>query len=356
MVETLVTATSTSSEKSIAPTGIAILDAAGVVLSASATTCALLGIDAQKAVGGSLEKLLPAEAWQAIKEVLATHATKIVTLPQGNGTASRDLEVHAPEGASSSGQVLVVVDVSCRRDAAETLTRKEKLQLDLLSMISHDIRAPLGVIVGAMNELGNADVGPLNDEQKFLLNLVRKSVERLTRLASNIVYLGRMESGRADIKRRKTDLRTVVKHVSDELQRIDAGTTILITHELPDAPVEANIDSERIQQVLVNLLSNAVKFAKKQVKVVLRSVPDSGPDSDVEIEVTDDGSGIPDNAIAHIFERFSRVDAPKSGTGLGLAIVRGIIDAHGGTVHAVNLKALDPKQSGARLTVRFPRV
>ena len=356
MVETLVTATSTSSVESIALTGIAVVDPAGVILSASATTCALLAIDPQKAVGASLAKLLPAEAWQAIKEVLATQATKTLKLSPGNGAASRDLELHAPAGLSSPGQVLVVVDVSCRRDAAETLTRKEKLQLDLLSMISHDIRAPLGVVVGAMNELSNADVGPLNDEQKFLLNLVRRSVERLTRLASNIVYLGRMESGRADLKRRKTDLRTVVKHVSDELQRIDAGTTIVITQELPGTPIEANVDSERIQQVLVNLLSNAVKFAKKEVRVVLRTVPDASADGDVEIEVTDDGSGIPEGAIAHIFERFSRVDAPKSGTGLGLAIVRGILDAHGGTVRAVNLKSLDPKQSGARLTVRFPRV
>ncbi len=355
MVKTPVTATpATSSDKPNAASGIAIVDAAGVVLSASSTACELLGIDPHKAVGAALEKLLPAAAWQAIAEVLATHATKTVALTQGD--TSRDLELHAPEGAVSVGQVLVVVDVSCRREAAETLTRKEKLQLDLLSMISHDIRAPLGVVVGAMNELSNADVGPLNDEQKFLLNLVRKSVERLTRLASNIVYLGRMESGRADLKRRKTDLRTVVKHVSDELQRIDAGTTILIKQELPDAPLEANVDSERIQQVLVNLLSNAVKFAKKEVKVVLRAVPDGSADGDVEIEVVDDGGGIPETAIAHIFERFSRVDAPKSGTGLGLAIVRGILDAHGGTVRAVNLKSLDPKQSGARLTVRFPRV
>jgi two-component system sensor histidine kinase KdpD len=336
------------------PTGIATVDSSGVVLDANAGVCELLGLEEKRVVGASLATLLPADAWVAVQQVLTTRATKTLTLAQND--SSREIEVHAPGAAAApNANVLVFVDVSHRRDAAANVARKEKLQLDLLSMISHDIRAPLGVIVGAMNELGNSDVGPLNDEQKFLLNLVRKSVERLTRLASNIVYLGRMEAGRADITRRKTDLRVVVKHVSDELQRVDAGTSIRITQKVPEAPVEANIDSERIQQVLVNLLSNAVKFAKKEVSVVLRPAPDAGPEGDVEIEVTDDGSGIPENAIAHIFERFSRVDAPKSGTGLGLAIVRGIVDAHGGTVRAVNLKSLDPKQSGARLTVRFPR-
>jgi PAS domain S-box-containing protein len=346
------------------PTAVAIVDTAGVLVSANQRTCDLLGVDEHQALGFSLEKLLPPEAWQTTKDVLETHATKTITLPQADGTA-RDLEVHAPTPALPHGvaAVLVFVDVSHRREAAEALARKDKLQLDLLNMISHDIRAPLGVVVGAINELGNDDVGVLNDEQKFLLNLVRKSVERLTRLASNIVYLGRMEAGRAEITRRKTDLRVVVKHVSDELQRIDAGSTIVITQDLPDAPLEANVDSERIAQVLVNLLSNAVKFAKKEVRVTLRTAPDAGPGSqergsqerDVEIEVADDGSGIPEKAIASIFERFSRVDAPRSGTGLGLAIVRGIVQAHGGSVRAVNLKSLDPKQSGARLTVRFPR-
>ncbi|WP_394847586.1 ATP-binding protein [Pendulispora brunnea] len=231
----------------------------------------------------------------------------------------------------------------------QELSLLQRAQTNLLSMVAHDIRAPLGVIVGAINELSHQDVGELNDEQKFLLGLVRRSVERLTRLASNLVFLGRMESGRVELKKRLTDVRTLVRNVADDIRRIDAGTNIEIAVDLPEQPAEAVVDADRFTQVVTNLLSNAVRFAKKVIRVRLQQV-----DADVELCVEDDGPGIPDGQLANIFERFSRLDAPKSGTGLGLAIVRGVIDAHGGSVHAENLQDANATR-GARFTVRIPR-
>ena len=231
----------------------------------------------------------------------------------------------------------------------EELSHLQRTQTNLLSMVAHDIRAPLGVIVGAINELSHQDVGELNDEQKFLLTLVRRSVERLTRLASNLVFLGRMESGRVELKKRRADLRAPVRTVADDIRRIDAGTSIDVVVEVPESPVEASVDGDRFVQVLTNLLSNAVRFAKKTVRVSLQPAGDS-----IELTVEDDGPGVPENAIAQIFERFSRLDAPKSGTGLGLAIVRGVVDAHDGTVRAFNLQHTNPKTTGARFVVRLP--
>ena len=145
-----------------------------------------------------------------------------------------------------------------------------------------------------------------------------------------------MESGKVDLVRRKTDVRTLAKQVCDVTQRVDAGANVTVQLDVPDAPLEANVDAERITQVLSNLLSNAVRFAKKSVKVRLWAQGE-----ELVLEVTDDGQGIPENAIDSIFERFSRVEAPKSGTGLGLAIVRAIVETHGGTARAENLKTPD---------------
>ena len=231
----------------------------------------------------------------------------------------------------------------------QELSLLQRTQTNLLSMVAHDIRAPLGVVVGAINELSHQDVGELNDEQKFLLGLVRRSVERLTRLASNLVFLGRMESGRVELKKRHADVRALVRNVADDIRRIDAGTNIEIAVELPEEPAEAVLDADRFTQVVTNLLSNAVRFAKKLIRVRLHQV-----DAHVELCVEDDGTGIPEGQVAQIFERFSRLDAPKSGTGLGLAIVRGVIDAHGGSVHAENMHDATAKITGARFTVRIP--
>jgi len=249
----------------------------------------------------------------------------------------------AAEGSASGLQETLARKV-------EELSHLQQSQTNLLSMVAHDIRAPLGVIVGAINELSHQDVGTLNDEQRFLLTLVRRSVERLTRLASNLVFLGRMESGRVELKKRRADVRAPVRTVAEDIRRVDAGANIEIVVDVPDAPIEASVDGDRFIQILTNLLANAVRFAKKSVRVQLTE-----DGADLELRVEDDGPGIPEGALGKIFERFSRLDAPKSGTGLGLAIVRGVVDAHRGVVRAENLQDENPQITGARFVVRLPR-
>lgn len=334
------------------PVGLLVGDGSGRIVSINARACALLGVDEHDALGAAIDAFLPgldgAQTAPSNDPIATTHVVR----PRSGGPPRR-IDVHAATvDHHEAGRqcALLLVDASEERDAVEKVERLRQLQLDLLSMISHDIRAPLGVIVGAVNELGSADVGALNDEQRFLLGLVKKSVERLSRLAANVVFLGRMESGQLQIKRRPSDLRPTLKQVADDLQRIDGGTSVAVHTSLPAEPLVAEVDVERFGQVLTNLLSNAIRFAKKDVWVELR-----GDDRNVELRVFDDGPGIPTDALARIFERFSRQDAPKSGTGLGLAIVHGIVTAHGGTVRAENRRDVDPKLAGASFTVTLPR-
>lgn len=337
--------------------GVVMTDADGVILSLNERASTLLGVSGRSALGRPWKALFPKWDWNT--GGAGGGETRTFTLDEG-GKKKRSLEVRmaALSGPSNpTGFVLMVADTTRAHEAEEDLARKEQalthmqqVQTNLLSMVAHDIRAPLGVIVGAINELGQSDVGEMNTEQKFLLTLVRRSVERLTRLASNLVFLGRMESGRVELKKRVTDLRSLVRGVAEEIQRIDAGSNIELAVDLPPAPVEASVDSDRFVQVTTNLLSNAVRFGRKRVDVSLRAVGDA-----VELEVRDDGPGIPEGSLVRIFERFSRLDAPRSGTGLGLAIVRGIVDAHEGTVNAQNLQDADPSKTGARLTVRLPK-
>lgn len=302
---------------------------------------AVLGPPASADVAGVVQRLDEAAAPVGLLFVVAGEKVEVAHTELVRAVAYDDARVPAVLRACV-GEVCAYAK-SARKD--REVARMQKLQLDLLSMVAHDIRAPLGVVVGALNELSHKEVGELNEEQKFLLVLVRRSVERLTRLASNLSFLGRMEAGRVELRRRSTDLRAVVRQVVDDAQRIDAGSHIAVAFEEPAEPMTANVDGERIAQVASNLLSNAVRFAKKNVSVTLRSEGDA-----VVLEVSDDGPGIPPEYLSRIFERFSRIEAPKSGTGLGLAIVRGIVDAHGGSVTGANREA-----GGAVLTVRVTK-
>ncbi len=337
--------------------GVLICDSNGVIVSLNDRASEMLGLREEDALGSPLKNFFGTEQLREIAAV--AEGSRVMQLSHRDGT-TRSLELRGAsvkEGPEHVAFVLLLDDLTERRKAEaslasayEDLQRMHTLQVNLLSMVSHDIRAPLGVIMGAINELSRKDVGQLNKDQEFLVVLVRRSVERLTRLASNLVLLSRIESGKLDLVRRKTDVRPLAKHVCDDTQRIDGGTTITIQLDAPASPLEANVDAERITQVLSNLLSNAVRFAKTSVKVRLWAEGE-----DLVLEVTDDGQGIPENAIDSIFERFSRVEAPKSGTGLGLAIVRAIVETHGGSARAENLKTSEGKPAGARLTVRVPR-
>ncbi len=332
------------------PTGIVVADVAGQVLSINRRASELLAVAEHDALGSALRELFPGLDEPAAGALLSGASSRTLSrvLPSG---VEQEVEVHASplDAPQRVGVVLMLADASAKRHAQREVARKEKLQLDLLSMISHDIRAPLGVIVGAVNELSSKDVGDINDEQRFLLSLVRKSVERLTRLAANVVYLGRMESGRVSVNLRRTDLRNVIRRVAEDMQRVE-GPSIMLRVDLPDEALQADLDVERFEQVLVNLLSNAVRFAKKEVVVSGRL-----EGNDAVVKVIDDGTGIPADALPTIFERFSRIEAPRSGTGLGLAIVRGIVQDHGGTVTAENRRSRDPALRGAEFTVRFPQ-
>jgi NtrC-family two-component system sensor histidine kinase KinB len=337
--------------------GVMVCDSDGVIVSLNDRAGEMLGSGEHDALGAPLKNFFKSEQLREIAAV--NEGPRVMELAHPDGT-TRSLELRGAsvtDGAEHVAFVLLLEDLTERRkdeaklaSAYEDLKRMHALQVNLLSMVSHDIRAPLGVVVGAINELSSKDVGQLNKDQEFLIVLIRRSVERLTRLASNLVLLSRMESGKVDLVRRKTDVRPLAKQVCDNTQRIDASANVTVQLEVPDAPLEANVDAERITQVLSNLLSNAVRFAKNSVKV--RLWPEG---EELVIEVTDDGQGIPENAIGSIFERFSRVEAPKSGTGLGLAIVRAIVETHGGTARAENLKTPEGKPQGARLTVRVPR-
>ncbi|MGH7990885.1 MAG: sensor histidine kinase, partial [Limisphaerales bacterium] len=180
--------------------------------------------------------------------------------------------------------------------------------------------------------LGGAKNEPQTSE-KFL-RIVDRHVDRLAFLIEDLLTISKLESGGIVLNRESVSLNSVAQNTFEELRDRAAARQIKFVSELKSEMVWA--DRERLQQVFFNLLDNAIKYGRDGGEVSVRARTIS--QNEIEVQVQNDGAGIPAAAIERVFERFYRVDKARSreegGTGLGLAIVKHIVLAHDGRVWA----------------------
>jgi heavy metal sensor kinase len=213
---------------------------------------------------------------------------------------------------------------------------------------SHELRTPLTIIRGELEALmSRRDLAPdLRDELASLL----EEIERLGVIVERLLSLSRLDAGEAQSERVRVDLAELSETTAEQMCLLAEEKQISLVCETRDAVVIEG-DRARLKQVVVNLLDNAIKYTPSGGRVLL-GVRSSG--ASALLEVSDSGDGVPDAALAHLFERFYRADEVRSrevdGAGLGLAIVHSICSAHAGSVAVENLQ---PK--GCRVTVTLPR-
>jgi two-component system, OmpR family, sensor histidine kinase VicK len=173
-------------------------------------------------------------------------------------------------------------------------------------------------------------------------------VERLVGLISDLLDVGRLQTGRFELALEPTDLSALVIRTVEMAQ---STTTHTIEYAAPSQQIDVMVDPARLQQVLLNLLTNAARYSPDADRVIVRL---STNDGNVNLSVEDFGIGLSGDAAAQVFSRFYQGDAAKSigpqrGLGLGLFISKEIIDAHGGEIWVES----EPEQ-GSTFTVRIP--
>lgn len=235
------------------------------------------------------------------------------------------------------------------REARDQLDHLRRAKCDFLGMISHDIRAPLGVIMGSLTEFSHEE--SLEDHHRMLLRLMRRSSQRLLGFADKILQLSVIESDDFVPQKMSFDLTALIREVAADLSAHEDTRGIDLAIDAPTA-VEVTADRDRVAQMIAHLLSNAVRHAESKASVRVEKRGDQ-----VRVEVLDDGPGLTAERLERIVEHWSRGDLPdgKRGIGLGLSIVRAVAHAHGGDVAAENLP--DPaggKPQGARFVVSLP--
>jgi Na+/proline symporter/nitrogen-specific signal transduction histidine kinase len=237
---------------------------------------------------------------------------------------SRELERKSRELEAATGEL---------RTANERLRELDELKDEFVSTVSHELRTPL-TSIRALGEilLDNPDVDP-EQRERFLQTIVQEA-QRLTRLINQVLDLAKLESGRAEWRVEEVALPELIAEAVTATEHLVRDRPVTITADGPDHVPRVRADRDRVMQVLLNLLSNAAKFcdaADGRIEVRVHAEPHA-----VQVDVTDNGSGIAPGEQELVFEKFRQAgDAPTDrprGTGLGLPISREIVTRLGGEI------------------------
>jgi PAS domain S-box-containing protein len=222
---------------------------------------------------------------------------------------------------------LLVVEEDSRHEAE----RANEIKTEFLAMISHELRTPLTSIIGFTTTLLAEDVAWEPGEQRDFIQTIQHEANRLQELIDQLLDLSRLEAGMLPISPDPHSLHEIMEDASPQFQTLTSGQTLTI--HLPANLPPVNVDAKRIVQVLVNLVRNASTYASERTEI---SISASARGGFVQINVNDQGPGIPPAEHKRVFEAFRRsVNAENDsaqGAGLGLAICKGLVEAHGGRI------------------------
>jgi two-component system phosphate regulon sensor histidine kinase PhoR len=241
-------------------------------------------------------------------------------------------------GAAAHGVILVLHDIT-------ELRRADQIRRDFVANVSHELRTPLTAIRGYVEALSDGDAA--EDERRRFLEIIARHTQRMERLVKDLLRLARLDAGQETLDLIACDMRNLADTVVADLspsafarhQRIEVTIA-------PDAEA-VRADPAKLHDALRNLVGNAITYAPEGTTIRIDANRVGG---NVEISVSDEGPGIPDEDLSRVFERFYRVDKSRArdpgGTGLGLAIARHLVELHGGTIRVQNRP-----EGGARFTI-----
>ena len=204
----------------------------------------------------------------------------------------------------------------------------DELRTGFTAAVSHELRTPLARLLALLEsaELPEADL-------RALLRQAREEVEEMTELVDDILFLSELEQGREVVALGETEAAPVLRALVDELsERAEmAGLTLVVRIE--DETIEVPLRRRMLRLVVENLLENSLRYAGEGATCTISLGRENG---EVVLDVADDGTGVPDEDVPRLFERFFRSDRARTtrGTGLGLAIVKHVVESAGGNVEA----------------------
>lgn len=312
--------------------GLIMTDASRRVLHANKVAIDLCCGEKKELIDRPIEEVIEDER---IKKIVTAYCSE-----GEEGTLPQYLEFSRPEGSvfyrprvtriSDSegnlfGVMVVLQDISQFKEL-------DRAKSDFIATLSHEFRTPLTSVNMSVDILSQGLLGPLNDQQKELVNSAKEDCLRLTKLARELLQLSKLESGKVDLKKEIVDMRSVVEFALRplQIQLMEKGLELAVNAEDNLALVSA--DEQQLSWVVGNLVSNALKHTDSGGTITVWLKNGAGT---VLVEVEDTGHGIAAEHLASIFDKFVQVkgSAQTPGSvGLGLAIAKEIVELHGGRI------------------------
>ncbi|HSE81364.1 MAG TPA: ATP-binding protein [Gaiellaceae bacterium] len=273
--------------------------------------------------------------------------TLTVARDAGPAFTSEEVEMLTLLASQVAAAVENIRAYEAERSAAEELRRLSSLRADFVSMVSHELRAPMASVIGCAQTLNRRWRELSQEQRESFLGLIESETSRLSDLVGDVLDTSRIEAGTFPYAFAAVDVEELVRETAAvvSLGQDEVKVTMRVAPTLP--PVRG--DRERLRQLLWNLLTNAVKYTVTGDEIEVAAASEN---SAVAVSVRDNGPGIPPESHRLIFEKFGRVSqdgGSQPGAGLGLFIARSIAEAHGGT-----LDVESESGRGATFVLRLP--
>ncbi len=223
------------------------------------------------------------------------------------------------------GAVAVIRDMTEERQL-------DKLRQDFIANVSHELRTPIAMMQGYSEAIVD-DIAGTDEEKKEMAKVIYDESLRMGRLVNELLDLARMEAGHIQLTTEYVDVHPYLQKVVRKFQGLAKEKDIHLELMLDEQNIRMKLDPDGLEQVLTNLIDNAIRHTPNMGSVTVSQHSD---ERGLYIEIIDSGSGIPEEDLPFVFERFYKADKARtrgqSGTGLGLAIVKNLVNAHKGRI------------------------
>ncbi len=230
-------------------------------------------------------------------------------------------------------------ELEAQKLVVEELRRLDQMKDEFVSIITHELRTPMTPIKSSVELFLDGTLGEVTEQQKKYLDMMKRNIDRLAQFTTEVLSLSRLQAGRYAVNPEMLSVSEVADSAVELLREKAQGKDSTIKLDI-GAELQAYADANALAQVLTNLVNNAIVHAGDGAEIVLSGGKHDG--DFVEVSVADNGHGIPEEALPHLFDRFYQADRKKApgyqGTGIGLSLCKGLVEAMSGVISVESQK------------------
>ena len=310
--------------------GIIAFDIGGGLLHINKAATRMLDLPPERATYQGIMSLL------AIDDLMASESS----IQIGDLVLLKNISRYYSNRGTVEGIVITLHDITKQ-------TNLENMRREFVANVSHEIRTPLTVIKSYAETLLEDEEVPI---RASFLGTIATEVDRMTMLASDLLELSQFDNKQLKVEDKLCDLSAILDQAVEQATILAEAKGQRISYEAQATPIQFFCDHLRISQVFMNIIGNAIKYSPEDTTI---TVSTTKTDQSFEVQVSDQGMGIPKDDLERIFERFFRVDKARSrdmgGTGLGLSIVKEILD-----IYQADIRVTSQLEQGTQVTLSFP--